>query len=142
MSANGILTKDTTLSYSATSGGSYTQVPDLQEVPDFAADVDRVEITTLADGARRYKKGIKDYGELEFTFLYDNSGAQSNYRLLRALEEEDTNAFWKVAFPDGTTLAFQGEVSTGINGAGAGDVYQLTATISLTSDITVTNPSA
>lgn len=140
--SDGILTKDTTLSYAATSGGNYTQIPDLQEVPDFAADVDRVEITTLANSARRYKKGIKDYGELEFVFLYDNSGANSNYRILKGLEDADTNAFWKVEFPDGTTLAFQGEVAVGINGAGVGDVFQLTATISLSSDITVTNPSA
>jgi hypothetical protein len=87
--SNGVLTRGTTLSYK-TSGSTYTALPDLQEIPDMGADIDNVEITTLADSARRYMKGLKDYGDLEFTFLYDNSTATSAYRVLSGLESQDS----------------------------------------------------
>lgn len=136
--SNGVLTRGTTLSYK-TSGSTYTALPDLQEIPDMGADVDNVEITTLADSARRYMKGLKDYGDLEFTFLYDNSTATSAYRVLSGLESQDS-VDWKVSFPDNTEFTFSGAVSTKISGAGVGDPYKFTAKISLNTDITVANP--
>ena len=90
--SNGVLTHGITLSYKTGSGSTYTDLPDLQEIPDIGADIDNVEITTLDDGARRYRRGLKDYGDLEFTFLYDNSGASSAYRIIRGLEDADTVA--------------------------------------------------
>ena len=83
--ATGILSKDITLSYKKNE--VWTEIPDLQEIPDLGGDVDTVEVTTLADGAKRYIKGIKDYGDLAFKFLYDNSTDTSNYRVIRDLEE-------------------------------------------------------
>lgn len=139
--ATGILSKGITLSYSKTGGGDYTVIPDLQEIPDLGGDVDTVEVTTLADGAKRYIKGIKDYGDLQFTFLYDNSTTTSNYRILRGLEEAGGVSFFKVTLPDETVFAFSGEVATSIAGAGVGEALTFTATITLNSDMVVTNPS-
>lgn len=141
MSSNGVLTHGITLSYKTGTGSNYTVLKDLQEIPDIGADVDNVEVTTLDDAARRYRKGLKDYGDLEFTFLYDNSEATSSYRILRGLEDAETSADWKVAFPDNTEFTFSGMVSTKIGGAGVGDVVNFTAVISLSTDVTVTNPA-
>lgn len=140
--ATGILSRGITLSYATTASGTYTAIPDLQEIPDLGGDVDTVETTTLADSAKRYIQGIKDYGDLEFNFLYDNSESTSNYRVLRGLEEAGNIVYWKVAFPDTTTFSFSGSVITAIDGAGVGDALTFKATITLNSDITVTNPSA
>lgn len=140
--ATGILSKGITLSYSATNTGTYKVIPDLQEIPDLGGSTETVEVTTLADGAKRYIKGIKDFGDLEFTFLYDNSGADSSYRILRGLEESGTISYFKVELPDGTAFAFSGEVATTISGAGVGDALTFTATITLNSDMAVTNPTA
>lgn len=136
----GILTKGITLSYKK-DGTTYDVIANLQECPELGGTAENVEVTTLADGNKKYIKGIKDFGELAFKFLYDNSGAQSNYRVVRGLEEAGNIVEWKVTFPDNTTFAFSGEVTTAIDSAAVNAALTFTATITLNSDITVTNPS-
>ena len=136
----GILTKGITLSYKKT-GSTYTEIANLQECPELGGTAENVEVTTLADGNKKYIKGIKDFGELAFKFLYDNSGAESNYRVVRGLEEAGNIVDWKVTFPDNTSFAFSGEVTTAIDSAAVNAALTFTATITLNSDITVTNPT-
>lgn len=140
--ATGILSRGITLSYATTASGTFTTIPDLQEIPDLGGEPETVEVTTLADSAKRYIQGIKDYGSLGFTFLYDNSESTSNYRVLRGLEEAGSVVYWKVTFPDTTVFAFSGSVATTVSGSGVGDALTFDANITLNSDITVTNPSA
>ena len=136
----GLLTKGITLSYKK-DGSNYEVIANLQECPELGGTAENVEVTTLADGNKKYIKGIKDFGELAFKFLYDNSGAESNYRIVRGLEEAGNAVEWKVTFPDNTTFAFSGEVTTAIDSAAVNAALTFTATITLNSDITVTNPS-
>lgn len=136
----GILTKGITLSYKK-DGNNYAVIANLQECPELGGTAENVEVTTLADGNKKYIKGIKDFGELAFKFLYDNSGAESNYRVVRGLEEAGNIVEWKVTFPDNTTFAFSGEVTTAIDSAAVNAALTFTATITLNSDITVTNPA-
>ena len=136
----GILTKGITLSYKK-DGSTYDVIANLQECPELGGTAENVEVTTLADGNKKYIKGIKDFGELAFKFLYDNSGAESNYRIVRGLEEAGNVVDWKVTFPDNTAFAFSGEVTTAIDSAAVNAALTFTATITLNSDITVTNPS-
>ena len=136
----GILTKGITLSYKK-DGNNYAVIANLQECPELGGTAENVEVTTLADGNKKYIKGIKDFGELAFKFLYDNSGAESNYRVVRGLEEAGNIVEWKVNFPDNTTFAFSGEVTTAIDSAAVNAALTFTATITLNSDITVTNPA-
>ena len=136
----GLLTKGITLSYKKT-GSTYTEIANLQECPELGGTAENVEVTTLADGNKKYIKGIKDFGELAFKFLYDNSGAESNYRVVRGLEEAGNIVDWKVTFPDNTSFAFSGEVTTAIDSAAVNAALTFTATITLNSDITVTNPT-
>ena len=136
----GILTKGITLSYKK-DGSTYAVIANLQECPELGGTAENVEVTTLADGNKKYIKGIKNFGDLAFKFLYDNSGAESNYRVVRGLEEAGNVVEWKVTFPDNTTFAFSGEVTTAIDSAAVNAALTFTATITLNSDITVTNPS-
>lgn len=136
----GILTKGITLSYKK-DGSNYSVIANLQECPELGGTAENVEVTTLADGNKKYIKGIKDFGELAFKFLYDNSGTESNYRVVRGLEEAGNVVEWKVTFPDNTTFAFSGEVTTAIDSAAVNAALTFTATITLNSDITVTNPA-
>ena len=101
----------------------------------------KVDVTTLADGNKKYINGIKDFGDLAFKFLYDNSTTTSNYRVVRGLEEAGNVVDWKVTFPDNTEFAFSGEVTTAIDSASVNNALTFTATITLNSDIVVTNPS-
>lgn len=135
----GILTKGIKLSYKKDS--SYEEILNLQECPDLGGTAEKVDVTVLADGNKKYINGVKDFGDLAFKFLYDNSGATSNYRIVRGLEEAGKVVDWKVTFPDNTEFAFSGEVTTSIDGAGVNNAITFTANITLNSDITVTNPT-
>ena len=138
----GILSKGITLGYSKGSPDTYGVIPNLQSCPNLGGAAEKVDVTTLADGNYKYINGIKDFGDLEFTFLYDNSGAQSNYRVVRGLEEEGGVVNWEVSFPDGTKFHFSGEVAPQIESASVNSALAFTATITLNSDIAVVNPTA
>ena len=134
----GLLTKDITLSYKKDS--SYEVLDGLMEVPSLGGTPDKVEVTTLADASRRYIKGIKDYGDLTFKFLYQNDTETSNFRILRGLEESGKIVDWKVEFPDGTGFAFSGECTVAPSDGAVNAAITFNLTISLNSDIVVTNP--
>lgn len=139
----GILSKGITLGYKATSEGStYTNIPNLQECPQLGGSAEKVDVTVLTDGNYKYINGIKDFGDLPFKFLYDNSGEQSNYRIVKGLEEAGKVVDWEVSFPDGTKFHFSGEVATQIESASVNSALAFTATITLNSDIAVVNPTA
>ena len=135
----GLLTKDITLSYKK--NASYEVLDGLQEVPSLGGTPDKVEVTTLADASRRYIKGIKDYGDLTFKFLYQNDTETSNFRVLRGLEESGKIVEWKVNFPDGTGFEFSGECTVAPSDGSVNGAITFNLTISLNSDITVTNPA-
>ena len=134
----GILSKGITLSYKKET--QFVVIPDLQEVPDLGGSAEKVGVTTLADANYKYINGIKDFGDLEFKFLYSNSGTESNYRICRGLEEAGKVVEWKVSFPDGTSFEFSGEPSTTIDGQSVNSAITFTLNITLNSDITVSNP--
>ena len=133
--ATGLLSKDIKLSYCATASGTFTELLDLQEVPDLGGAADRVDVTTLADGNYRYINGIKDYGELSFQFLY----SAERYSEVKAIEDDDM--FWKVTFPDNVEFDFGGQASCSTVGVGVNGALQFNLNINLTSDIEVTFPS-
>lgn len=132
--ANGILTKNTKLSVKI--ADSFVDLgADLQEFPNLGGAAEQVEVTTLADGNRRYINGIKDFGSLEFTFLYDGADVQGSYQKLRAIEVAGTNAEWKVTLPDSVEFTFTGQASVAINGGAVNDAITFTLTINLNSDL-------
>ena len=132
--ANGVLSKGITLTVGA------SPVPDLQAIPDLGGDVDKLEITTLADSSVRKMNGIIDYGDLEFTFLYDTEVEDSGYRQLHALEEAASVDEYVIELADGTTFTFSGQVSTNIVGVGVNEALTFTAMISLTTSIVIDIP--
>ena len=117
---------------------AYSDVPNLQSIPSLGGEAEKVDVTTLADEARHYINGIKDFGDLDFVFLYDNSGSGSNYRTLKAAEGS-TKAV-KVTLPDTTTFEFAADLSVSLDEAGVNDALTFTCSCGLLSDIEVTNP--
>lgn len=124
----GLLSKGITLSYGSNST-SLTALTNLQEIPDIGGDIDTVEVTTLADAAHTYIKGLLDYGDaLEFTFLYD----ATQYATLKNLTG---SRYWQVGIPDstggavGTKLTWQGESSVRLNGVGTNEAITYTLAV-------------
>lgn len=136
----GILSKDAKLSSKTGAESQYEELPLLMEMPEMGGTPEKVDVTTLADASRKYIDGVKDYGNLAFKFLYENVEG-SAFRTLRGYEEAGTIADYKVELPDGTGFAFSGQVSVKIDSASVNAALTFTATISLNSDMVITNPT-
>lgn len=128
----GTLSKGIKLSYKASGASSYTDLTDLQEIPDLGGNADSVEVTTLEDEAHMYINGLKDYGDsLDFTFLY----AKAQFTTLDGLSGSIS---WKVTFPGtgGLTATFDAEPSVKINSVGVNDAITYTLSLKPSSAIT------
>lgn len=136
----GLLTKDTTLSYKS-GASTFVVLEHLMEVPEMGGDPEKVEVTTLSDGVKKYINGVKDLGDLTFKFLYDNETETSNYRVLKGLQDADAPADFKVEYPDGTGHAFSAYVNVKMDAAAVNAAMTFTVGMSLQSDIAVTNPT-
>jgi len=114
-----------------------TLLPNLQSTPDIGGTPEKIDVTTLADNVRMYIDGVKDYGDLEFVFLYDGDQEDSSaWSTLKA--SENTTATYTVQLPDGTTFAFDAIVSCRLNAAEVNAALTFTASFSLQSDVTYT----
>ena len=141
--SQGVLSKDVTLSYVADPAqpDTYTEIEYLLQVPDLGGEPDQVEVTTLKDGVRKYIPGVKDLGDLEFQFLYDNSSTTSNWRVLKGLQDAGDPVSFRVKYPDGTTHDFDAIVNVRMDSAAVNAALTFTARFFLQSEITVTNPT-
>lgn len=138
MLANGI-----TLGYKKKSdtSSSFTNLPGLKEVPEIGDEPEKVDVTCLSDSHKKYEQGIGDYGDLSYTFKYDNSSATSSYRVLRKAQEDKEVLTFQESLPDGTKLVYDAQVSIKLGGGGVNGAIDFTATMTIQSDIEVTDPS-
>lgn len=135
MLANGIK-----LGYKATpESSSFTNLPSLKEVPDMGMEPELVENTCLDDTAMKYEMGIGDYGDMEFTFKYENKTG-SSYRLLKAIPKGQVTPF-QVTFPDSTTFEFSAYANVKVSGGGVNDPIDFVLSLALQSDVTVVDPA-
>ena len=130
--STGTLSKGIKLSYKASGASSYTDLTDLQEIPDIGGSADSVETTTLEDVAHTYINGLLDYGDsLDFTFLYE----KAQFTTLSGLSGEVS---WKVTLPGtgGLTATFDAQSSVRLNGVGVNDAITYTLSLKPSSAIT------
>ena len=114
--------------------GDYAEVSGLTDIPDMGATPEKLDVTTLADEYRQYINGVRDFGDLEFTFIYE-SGAEGNYAKLAQIEAAGENVQCEVEFPDGAKFAFSGEIALRIVGVGVNAVITFVMSVALASDI-------
>ena len=120
-----VISKGIKLSYK-TSGETYTDLTNLQEIPDLGGESEAIEITTLADAAHMYTDGLLNYGDsLGFKFLYE----KEQFSTLGALTGSQG---WKVQLPDSATCTFSGACSVKLDGVGTNAA--LTYTLSIKPD--------
>lgn len=129
------ISKGITLSYK-TNGETYTDLTNLQEIPELGGDTESIEITVLSDAAHMYTNGIKNYGDsLTFKFLYDTT----QFTTLNSLSG---SVDWKVSLPDGengaidTTCTFSGTCSVKLDGVGVNSALTYTLSIKPNSEMT------
>ncbi len=116
-----VISKGITLSYAT--DGTFTELTNLQEIPDLGGDTEAIEITTLADAAHIYTDGLLNYGDnLGFKFLYE----KEQFETLNGLTGDNQ---WKVTLPDGATCTFGGTNSVKLDGVGVNAALTYTLAI-------------
>ena len=125
-----VISKGIKLSYKAGSESTYTDLTNLQEIPDLGGESEAIEITTLADAAHMYTDGILNYGDsLSFKFLYD----KAQFTTLSTLSGSIS---WKVSLPDSEACTFSGTSSTKLDGVGVNAALTYTLAIKPDSEMT------
>lgn len=124
MADNAVISKGIKLSYKVSAETpSYTDLTDLQEIPDLGGESEAIEITTLDDAAHMYTDGILNYGDsLSFKFLYK----KTQFNTLTGLEGSIS---WKVTLPDSTECTFTGTSSVKLDAVGVNNALTYTLAI-------------
>lgn len=136
MLANGIK-----LGYkSKTSGGSYTNLEGLKEVPELGEEPEKVDNTCLSDEVKQYEYGIGDAGDLSYKFKYVNDSENSSYRILRKLAETKEVVDFEQTYPDGTKVDFKAQCSVKLGGGSVNSVMEFTLNLALQSKLNFTDP--
>lgn len=118
-----VISKGIKLSYKTGGGSSFTDLTNLQEIPELGGNSEAIEITTLEDAAHMYTDGILNYGDsLAFTFLYE----KTQFETLQGLTG---SVSWQVTLPDSTTCTFSGTSSVKLAGVGVNAAITYTLNI-------------
>ena len=128
----GTLSRGIKLSYKSSSGSTFTELTNLQEIPELGNNAkEKVDVTVLSDSAKKSIDGLSDTAQdLSFKFLYD----KEQFTTLAALT---TSTDWQVELPsEGNTATFSGTPSVKLDSAGVGAALTYTLTISVNTEIT------
>lgn len=138
-----MLANGTKLEFSTGGTGSatYTELTGLKSIPDFSASPEMIENTPLNAVNKQYEIGVKDFGELEYGFVWDNSKANVPYRVMRGHADSRTKLKFRQTFPDGTKFEYEAIPAVGTNGGELNAVIDWKLTLALQSDITITDPA-
>lgn len=110
------------------------------DIGDIGAAPSELDATCMKDSMKKTVPGVQDTKSFEVTFLYDNSAADSDYRVLKTLQDAGEPVELEVTFPDGTVFAANGYVSVMVSGAKVDELVSAKLTFNLQSDWTVTDP--
>jgi len=119
---------------------AFADLEGLKELPDIGVDPEKVENTPLSAKVKQYENGVGDAGDMDYKFKYDNSSATSPYRVMRQAAEAGTILTFEHKLVDGTSFVYDAEVSVKVTGGGLNNPVEFTLSMSLQSDITVTDP--
>ncbi len=119
---------------------TYTELTGLKEIPEMGTTPEKVENTTLKDKIKQYENGIGDPGDMVYKFKYDNTSASSSYRKLREMEASGKTYSFCETDADGTKIEFEAQVSVKRTGGGVNGVIDFDVTMSLQSELKITDP--
>lgn len=111
------------------------------DIGDIGAAPSELDATCMKDTMKKTVPGVQDTKAFEVTFLFDNSAADSDYRVLKKLQDAGEVVSVEVRFPDGTAFQTTGYVSVMVSGAKVDELVSAKLTVSLQSDWTVTDPA-
>lgn len=121
------------------------------DIPALGAAPEKIDVTTLAHESRQYINGIKDYGDLEFSCIYEESipkdaedlyGSATPllYKDLRAMEDGSIHEI-KVVVPktgtagDDLEIYFNGSIAVALAEFAVNAAVTFTLSVALASEI-------
>lgn len=129
-----MLANGTKLGYKASGADStFKDLPGLKEIPEMGEDIEKEDNTCLTDSHKVYEKGIGDLSDMKYKFKYDNSKAESPYRVLSAAADKGSVLTFQETLPDKTVTEFTGQVAVKRTGGGVNAVIEFEATIAVQS---------
>lgn len=108
----------------------WTQIACITQVPDIGGDPNTIDTTNLDN--EEYESailGLKPVQTYTFEFNLEDPSATANIKYASDLEDDDTDAYWKLVLSNGITLQFQSKVRTTILGGGSGDLLKFSMTL-------------
>ncbi len=129
------------LGFKKKGGSTFTDLPGLKEIPDCGIEPEKVENTGLTDKNKQYENGIGDLGDMKYKFKYDNSKAESPYRVMRAAQESKEVLTFQETLTDGSTTEYDAQVAVKRTGGGVNAVLEFELTMSVQSDFKYTDPT-
>lgn len=136
-----MLANGATLGYKKKDGSTYTNLPGLKEIPENGVEAEKVENTVLTDPHKKYEQGIGDLPDMVYKFKYDNTSADSPYRVLREAQAAGEVLSFQEKLHDGTITEFDAQVSVKRTGGGVNGVIEFDVTMLIQSDLKYTDPA-
>ena len=106
------------------------------DIGDIGAAPSELDATCMKDSMKKTVPGVQDTKAFEVT-----SAADSDYRVLKKVQDAGKPVNIEVAFPDDTKFAAAGYVSVMVSGAKVDELVSAKLTVNLQSDWTVTDPA-
>lgn len=120
---------------------TYKDLPGLKEIPELGVNPEKVENTGLNDPHKMYELGIGDLPDMVYKFKYDNTKAESPYRVMRQAADDKEVLSFEESDADGTKIQFDAQVSVKRTGGGVNGVIEFELTMIVQSDIDYTDPA-
>jgi hypothetical protein len=128
------------LGYKKKDGSTFIDLPGLKEIPEIGVEPEKEDNTCLSDKHKVYEQGIGDLPEMTYKFRYDNSKADSPYRVMRKAQEDGEVLTFQDVLKDGTITEFDAQVTVKRTGAGVNGVIDFDLTMTVQSDLKYTDP--
>ncbi len=123
------------------SSADYTDLPGLKEIPELGYEPEKVENTGLNDPHKMYELGIGDLPDMVYKFKYDNTKADSPYRVMRKAADDLEVLSFQETDPDGTKVQYDAQVSVKRTGGAVNGAIDFELTMIVQSDIEIVDPA-
>ncbi|MHA5205048.1 phage tail tube protein [Oenococcus oeni] len=123
-SSAGLIATGTKLEYSS-NGTAFSEVADVQTVPDIGQAPETVDVTSLTDTKRKSVSGLANAANLAFQVVYKGD----NFKDLIAKDGDGVQYHWRVTYPDGMTATFTGSFSLQMGNVAVNGALNFTITV-------------
>ena len=123
------------------SPSTYTDLPGLKEIPEVGMEAEKEDNTVLTDKHKVYELGIGDLPDMVYKFRYDNTKADSPYRVMREAAGTGEVLAFQETLKDGTVTEYDAQVSVKRTGGGVNGVIEFELTMIVQSELKYTDPA-